>query len=90
MIKYLLKLKNENVIIITQNIEFIKKEKLRKNAIINAIEKIKNGNKSKDVYLCDLCDYFPSHPMSKIRQYILNLHDIRISGNDCVYVINKY
>jgi len=79
---------DNNIIIITHNIENKKKTKLRKNTIIKAINEIKGSDLSKDIYLCDLCDYFPSHQMSTIREYINSLHDIRLNGNDCVYVVN--
>ena len=79
---------NNNITIITHNIEFKKKVKLRKNTIIKAINEIRGSDLSKDVYLCDLCDHFPNHQMSNIREYINSLHDIRLNGNDCVYVVN--
>lgn len=79
---------DNNIIVIQHNNNFEneKKPKLRKNNIINAINEIKDGNDSKDVYLCDLCSYFPNHQMSKLRYYINSLYDINISANDCVYI----
>lgn len=78
----------KNVIVLTHNLpDDYKKVKLRKNEIIRAINSIRGDIPSKDVYLCDLCDYFPNHNMSKIRDYINGLYDIRINTNDCVYIV---
>lgn len=64
----------------------VKKVKLRKRTIIAAINDIKKDDESKDVYLCDMLGYFPSHSMSKLREFINSLSNVKINTNECVYI----
>lgn len=78
----------DNVIVVTHNFAKDKTVKLRRNNVIKAINDIKGGDESKDVYVCDLADYFPNHSVTKIREYIDSLVDVRINRSDCVYTVN--
>lgn len=79
---------NNNVIVVTHDFAKDKTVKLRRINIIKAINDIKGGDMSKDVFVCDLVEYFPNHSLTKIRDYIETIVDIRISKNECVYTVN--
>lgn len=78
----------DNVILVTHTFAKGKQNKLRKSNIVKAINEIKNGDTSKDVYICDLADHFPNHSVTKIREYIETIDDIRVNKSDCVYTIH--
>ena len=68
--------------------ETIKKHKLKKANIIKALEEIKDGDKSRDVTLSDLKEYFICSTIPEIKKYIESLKDIDVSSSDVVYIKN--
>lgn len=64
-----------------------KKVRLRKKTVVQAVNEIKNGDDSVDVYLEDIIRYFPNHSLNKVRDFIQSLHDVKINASECVYIL---